>query len=198
MKHFVYVLATLSSTLLTSACGSSMKNPDIKQNPNPKMRYEITLAIQGAPGPFDSINGYAFYKVENQFCTPLQPISGARLPPEKDMPIVLERVADNVLRGTIYLDPLRDEDYFGLGVCHWQLQSINISSKFGEASFDSFLFADQIVRQESFKQYFPRKAYGDNSIKDMNYTGLTSLEEVKPQYRNDFFSTVLTAKEHIE
>ena len=76
----------LSLALITSACGSSMKTPDIKQNQHPKMRYEIIMTIDGAPGPFDSVTAFVQYKVSNDRCVPLTPISGATLPPEHHLP----------------------------------------------------------------------------------------------------------------
>jgi|GEM_PF-2561263 len=35
-----------------------MKDPNIKQNPHPEMRSDITLTIQSAPGPFDVVAGF--------------------------------------------------------------------------------------------------------------------------------------------
>lgn len=55
----------LSLALITSACGSSMKTPDIKQNSHSKMRYEVTLTVNSAPGPFDAVMGFVQYTVMN-------------------------------------------------------------------------------------------------------------------------------------
>src|ERR1700752_4864262 len=92
--------------LLTSACNSSMKTPDIKLNPHPRMRYEIALTIHDAPGPFDSVSGYMQYEVTDKHCSPENPISGTWNPPFKDIPIAFTRMGDNIYTGTVHFDLL--------------------------------------------------------------------------------------------
>ncbi|MQQ99823.1 hypothetical protein [Glaciimonas soli] len=53
-----------------------MNTPDIKQNPHPKMRYEITLTIKDAPGPFDAVTGFMQYDVTNEQCSPYNEFIG--------------------------------------------------------------------------------------------------------------------------
>lgn len=45
MKRLIAVFAVFLA-ITTAACSQSMNQPDIKLNPHPKMRYEITLTIE--------------------------------------------------------------------------------------------------------------------------------------------------------
>ncbi|MFB5204607.1 DUF502 domain-containing protein, partial [Stenotrophomonas sp. 3diitr2024] len=36
------------------------------------------------------------------------------------VPVELRKVADGEYRGTLYVDRMLDEDYYGRGVCHWE------------------------------------------------------------------------------
>ncbi len=106
----------LSLILITSGCGAStMKTPDIKQNPIPKMRYEFTITIDGAPGPFDSITSEAEFQVMDPACVPMRPGSGATPTISKSLPIVLKQEGNNVYKGTFNIDSMKDEDYSALG-----------------------------------------------------------------------------------
>jgi len=189
-----YAAFALCLALTSTACGTSMKNPDIKQNPHPKQRYDITLKIDGAPGPFDAITGSVDYRVSNGRCVPLTPISGATLEPEKNVPLVFTRVSDNVYKGTLYIDLFLDEDYYGLGVCHWDVVAAGIDLTIGKLDFSPSIFLDDIKSGKPVIRYFSRRAY-------LEYRN-TSLVDIGNAHRDDFkedaphtFSTTLTAEE---
>ncbi|WP_333680350.1 hypothetical protein [Dyella sp.] len=189
---------SLASLIVVSACGSSMNTPDIKHSPHPKMRYEITLMIKDAPGPFESVKGYMLYKVVNEQCSPFEEFAGIyRPPPDQDLPFTLTRVNNQEYKGVIYLDLLQDADYYGKGVCHWNMPFVLANLKVGEVTFAPDMSQSQIIQQQSIPQYFPKKAYGDNSIKNMGYAGST-MSDVVARYREEFFSITLSAKEHFE
>jgi hypothetical protein len=182
---------------LISSCGSSMNSPDIKRNPHPKMRYEITLTIQGAPGPFDSVMANMAYEVTNEQCAPFDKFIGIyRKPSTQHLPIALQRVGDGVYQGEAYLDLLQDDDYYGLGACHWAMTFVTAQLKVGEATFSPFISTAEIVGQQSTARFFAKRSFGDKAIKDMHYPG-TTLEDVV-QRRDDFFSATLSAKEAFE
>jgi hypothetical protein len=194
----------LSLGLITTACGSNMKTPDIKQNPHPRMRYEITMTIQGAPGPFDSISGFVQYKVSNDRCVPLTPISGATLPPEKSVPLKLSHVSDNVYKGTLYVDLLQDEDYYGLGVCHWAIVAASADLKIKNAALTPAIFHDDIVAQKSVATYFVNGDYlaaPKNTGDEQVITGSPNRALYGSDgsgSRADLFSVTLSAKEDFQ
>lgn len=191
----------LALALITSACGSPMKTPDIKQNSHPKMRYEITMTIQGAPGPFDSISGFAQYKVSNGHCVPLTPISGATLPPESRIPISFTRVSDNLYKGVIYTDLMQDEDYYGLGVCRWSVVAASADLKIGGTALSPAIFHDDIVAQKSVATYFVNSDYLDSGSangEERVVSGNPDRAFYLPASRTDLFSITLAAREDFQ
>ncbi|WP_413623782.1 hypothetical protein [Luteibacter sp. Lutesp34] len=153
------VLTALLLLLSTHAYGASMKQPDIKLNPNPRMRYEITATVKGAPGAFERIEGHIDYKVVNGACVPLTPISGATVEPQTQVPVVFERAGDNIFKGEIYVDRIQDEDYFGLGVCHWTVVGATADFHHGEVNFSPAIYHDDILAQKSVIRYFSERSY---------------------------------------
>jgi len=199
--RFAGILCTLLA-LTTFACNSAMKTPDIKQNPHPKMRYEITLKIQGAPGPFESVSGNMAYEVANEQCTPFDKFVGIyHRPPTQYLPITLERTNDHGYRGTIYLDVLQDEDYYGLGVCHWRLMNASIMLKAGKMVFTPYMDLDQIAAQQSAVQYFHKSDYSGDASKDGGSAARipgTLAAEYLEQHPEKRFSITMSAKESFE
>lgn len=152
-------IAALLFSLTSLAYGATMKKPDIKLNPNPRMRYEITATVTGAPGGFESVGGSVDYKVTNPASVPLTPITGATVEPEKQLPIVFERVADGVYKGVVYIDQIQDEDYFGLGVCHWSIVGASVDFHHDQVNFSPAIYLNDILSGTNFVRYFSMKSY---------------------------------------
>jgi hypothetical protein len=191
----------LFSALITTACGSHMSTPDIKQNPHPAKRYEITMTIEGAPGAFDSVDGYVMFQIQNDDCVPLQPGSGARLAPRKSVPLTLSKVNDsNSYKSTFYLDQLKDENYFGLGICHWNVGGAGLNLKVRNVTFSPSMSLQDIQSQKTISRYFIDEDYHDarkgaEHMLPVNI-GESSPDGYKPELRTQLFSVTLTAKEH--
>ncbi|WP_049623670.1 hypothetical protein [Frateuria defendens] len=197
MKASLGAVLALSLVLTSSAHGSPMKNPDIKQNPHPRMRYELTLTIEDAPGPFDSISGMVHYKVTNGQCVPLTPISGATLEPEKNVPITFTRVSDGIYKGTLYADLLQDEDYYGLGVCHWGVNTAWVSLRAKGVEFTPAIDAKELVAQKSVPTFFVKGDYFETG-KERSAFGTTNRALFQPESRTDVFSMTLRAREDFQ
>jgi hypothetical protein len=190
-------LPVLALALLTSAYASAMKNPEIKHNPTPKMRYAITLTVEGAPGPFDSITGFVEYKVVNEECVPLQPVSGATIAPEEKVPVTFRREKDGIYVGTIYADLMQDEDYYGLGVCHWQVVAASALLKNKAVEFSPAIFHKDITAQHAVSTYFVNSDYTDNTTTHSAF-GTTNRSLFQPESRTDLFTVTLAAKEDFQ
>lgn len=194
--RYAQLLLTSLIALSSSACGSSMKTPDIKQNPHPTQRYDVTLTLQGAPGPFDSITGSVDYQVSNNRCVPLTPISGATIVPQKNVPLALTRVSDNVYKGTLYTDLFQDEDYYGLGVCHWEVVAAGIELKVRNLDFSPSLFFADIKSGKAVPRYFSGRAYREYHGDVLIDIGNAHREEFKEDAK-DAFSATLQAEAHL-
>lgn len=183
-------------TLISSVYGAPVKSPDIKQNSHPRLRYEITLIIKDAPGPFDSIAGSVDYKVENDRCVPLTPISGATVVPEKSVPLILTRVSDNLYKGALYTDLLQDEDYYGMGVCRWRVVGAGVDLKVKNVDFSHSIFLKDILAKQPVTRYFSNRSYFSADLERVdigNAKRADFAEEAK-----DTFSVTLTVEEEFQ
>jgi hypothetical protein len=193
MKQVIVLAFTLPLALI--ACTTPMNTPDVKHNPNPKMRYEITLTIKDAPGPFESITGYMLYKVVNEQCAPFEKFIGIyRTPPGQNVPFALTRVNDHEYNGIIYLDLLQDEDYYGKGACRWSMPFVLTNLKGGGVTFAPDVSQEQIIQQQSVTLYFPKKAFGNPALQGSSDGG-TTISDIVASYRDEFFSITLSTKE---
>ena len=200
MKRRYAAALFILSTLTLPACGKSMKKPDVKLNPHPKMRYEITLTIEDAPGPFDTVEGSAGYEVANGSCVPLTPFTGATIEPTKNVPIVLTRLSDKVYKGEIYVDLLADEDYFGLGLCRWSMPFANFGLRIGNLLFGHSISLKDILEGNSDTRYFNHRSYFSDDAKSQkdNRPRVSSGRANRSDFKEDSkitFSTTLVAKE---
>lgn len=180
-----------------------MKQPEIKLNPHPKMRYEITLTIEDAPGPFDAVEGSAGYQVSNDRCVPLQPISGAQHTPRKSVPLSLTRVSDKVYKGMFYVDYLQDEDYFGLGVCRWSMTFVGFSLQIGNLVFSHSLDLNEALVGKPVPRYFNNRSYFSEDAKSKrdDHPRISSGNAQRSDFKedsNNTFSMTLTAKENFQ
>lgn len=203
MRRLVATSLFILLTLTLPACGQSMKKPDIKLNPHPKMRYEITLTIEDAPGPFDAVEGSAGYQVANDRCVPLTSFSGVRLTPEKHVPMVLTRVNDKVYKGELYVDLLADEDYFGLGLCRWSMPFADFDLQIGNLAFAHAIALKDILAGKSVTRYFNNRSYfsEDARSKKDGHPRVSGGNAERSDFGNESkntFSTTITAKEKFQ
>jgi hypothetical protein len=198
MTRFSVALAALALSLSLSACGSHMKTPDIKKNLHPKMRYELTMTIKDAPGPFDSVTGFVQYEVLNKACVPETggPMNAMRLAPQLDPPLEFARVSDTEYRATVYVDLLQDEDYYGLGVCQWSMTGVVTRLRVGNGTLSPNLFPKEFFSQRPKSTYFVYADYSDRQTGDTRF-GKSSLLSLDEELHKGAFSITLTAKEQL-
>jgi hypothetical protein len=189
----------LALSAFTSACSMSTEKVDAKKNPDPKMRYEVTLTIDNAPGPFDSITGFMQYEVTNIDCVPETgvPWNRMRLPPQIDSEITLTRVGNNIYKGAVYGDYFQDEDYFGLGMCHWSLAAVGTHLNINKTAFITTIFRDDLFAQKSVTRYFSREIYLNKDI-NIPDSGRSHRTDYSPETQDGVFSVTLSTKEGIE
>ncbi|MCZ2498389.1 hypothetical protein GN316_16635 [Xylophilus sp. Kf1] len=184
------------------ACGKSMKNPDIKVNPNPKMRYAITLTIEESPGPFDSVNGSAGYEVTNGACVPLTKFSGATVIPNKNVPMSLTSVGATAYKGDVFVDLLTDEDYFGQGLCRWSMRFVDFDLQIGNLAFAHSISLEDVLAGKSVTRYFNRLSYVSEDAKSpkSDHPRVNSGNPNRADFTDpkNTFSITITAKENFQ
>lgn len=188
-------IAVLALPFTFSAHGAAMNKPDIKLNPQPRMRYEITIKVDNAPGPFDRVEGVVDYRVSNENCVPLTPVTGATVAPEKRVPIVLTHSGGNVYKGEIYADLLQDEDYYGKGVCHWSVVAASANLFVKQVDFSAPLLHDDLLKGKPVNRYYSNRSYATTRVERVD-TGETDRSQYQDEASSTFSITVRT--EHRE
>ncbi|MCC4606185.1 hypothetical protein HG421_00975 [Xanthomonas campestris pv. badrii] len=171
-----------------------------KLNPSPRKAFEVTLTLKDAPGAFGLVQGAAQYDVSNEAeCGKIQPETGTagRITSQEDF--ALKKVSDTEYRGTVYLDLMQDEDYYGRGVCHWEFSGASVLLKATgaeeETRFLSFIEAKTVTAQQALTKYYWAKGYPRSESKSFPDTGELSAEQFKPDIRDELFTITLAAKE---
>ncbi|WP_434777275.1 hypothetical protein [Neisseria sp. Ec49-e6-T10] len=92
-------------------------------NPNPQKHYQMTITVENAPGSFEKLETSISYEAPN--CTyQFAGLSAATAHPDKNIPLQFKKIADNKYRGDFYVDAMKDEDYYGQGVCKWDFRRL--------------------------------------------------------------------------
>lgn len=189
--------ARLSSLLLlllaTPACTQS-RSLDIQDNPIPKQRYEVTLEIHQPPGPFDgAARGWVHYRVDNSRCLPLTPGEGATLFPEKTVEFNVTRVSATVYRGTIFLDRLQDQDYYGLGFCHWNINTLGIELKGNGVKFNTAIGGSELLAGKPATTYYAAADY-QRAFNHADAVGFTNRALFRTTSPSGIFDMTLTTR----
>ncbi|MFV7456347.1 hypothetical protein ACNPMX_16320 [Stenotrophomonas maltophilia] len=172
-----------------------------KLNPSPRKAYELVLRLKDAPGEFAVVEGVAQYDVTNEDqCGHIEPATGTAARITSQEPVELRKVADGEYRGTVYIDRMLDEDYYGRGVCKWEFTGAGAMLKAtgaeGETRFLSFIEAAPFVKGETETRYYPRSDYPRvNEIPDYGASGQEDPTKFRPELQNSLFSASLEANE---
>jgi len=175
--------------------------PTYDKNPTPKQRYDITVVIENAPGPFAVVHGSMQYDIANRDCLP--PAEGLAVaqttPISTFIPISLTRVNETNFEGRIALDGLVDGDYFGHGVCHFKpigpSFSLKATGASGETKFVASRWAEDLEREPQATTYYLRSGYPRHQdISDYPDIGESSPNAYKESLRGELFSVSVTAR----
>jgi hypothetical protein len=173
------------------------KNP--AKNPHPVKRYEVT-ATSDAPGPWDSIEGYIHYDVVKADdgiakCVPMDSFLGEQSVPNIGVDIPMTRVDDHTWRGYFYRDALQDEDYFKLGVCHWDVTSVSVSTTAQGVRFGWGSMLDERLHKGAETRYFKKSVYGDRSFARYGAPDLDPADPEVLQHPDAYFQATIAVKE---
>lgn len=169
-------------------------------NPNPKRAYEIVMTIDGAPGPFGSIEASAQYDVVNENeCGHINSFAGVAEKISNFELVPLTKVSDTEYRGTVYADRMLDEDYYGRGICRWQLIQagavLRATGSSEETRFLPFIPEAKIAAGSSQTLYFWKGGYPRDRMDNYPDYGERTVEGFKPELRGDLFKVTLTSRE---
>ncbi|WP_196298219.1 hypothetical protein [Xanthomonas albilineans] len=195
-----HLAATAIMPLALTAAGCS-KGIDVGNdgatghlNPHPVKRYEV-IATSHAPGPWDSIKGYIGYDVINEKCVPMMPFVGVRQTPNTGLDVPMTQVDDHTWKGYFYRDALLNEDYFKLGVCHWDVTSVGVSAKGQGVTFGWGGMLVELLRESQEVYYFKKSSYGDRHLVEYGAQTLVGDDDEVLQHPDAHFSVTISVKE---
>lgn len=169
------------------------------RNPHPVKRYEIT-ATSEAPGQWDSIEGYIGYDIvkgDNGIvkCVPMDSFLGVQSLTSIGLDIAMTRVNDHTWRGYFYRDALQDEDYYNLGVCHWDVTGVSVSAMAQGVRFAWSDLFDDLLHKGPETRYFKKSVYGDQSFAQYGAPDLDPADPEVLKHPDAYFKVTLAVKE---
>jgi hypothetical protein len=137
----------------------SIDQSAIHDNSNPRQKYEV-IVTSAAPGPWDSVQGYVGYTVTNVKCVPQLPLEGAREVPNTGRKFKLSSTdGGKTWVGYFYRDAIEDADYFGLGACHWDIESVGPGFYVHGEVFGHGLVLHEMLVPKVYTNYFEKAEY---------------------------------------
>jgi hypothetical protein len=134
-----------------SAChldpSKSLRPIDVKANPAAHGGKTIELRFSDLPGAIRLSGAELHFEIGNRECVPMdygRALGGVRLPPRYAFPAPVWLSPDGALIVAVSEDVLIDEDYFGLGKCHWALQSVSLEFDSEHARFVASVPAEKM------------------------------------------------------
>ncbi len=176
-------------------------DPVYRKNPHPTQAYRITMTIEGAPGPFRYVSGATFYDMVNRdACAPVDPVLGMSTKRKEDsIPIQFQKVDDINYVATIHADGMVDADYYGRGVCRFELGSVDITlsatGNDGETRFQPTLLKDEVLGRGSVATYFWKGGYPRDVMENYPDSGHRNPDQFKADLKDQLFKVTLTARE---
>ena len=151
----------------TSPAAASAERGRAQVNPQPKRAYRITLTLKDAPGAFALVEGRAQYDVTNEAeCGHVDPAAGVAERITSNEPFTLTKVSDTEYEGTVYLDLMQDQDYYGRGVVDYGVPPAWI--KVTEGTADS---GPPGIDDLTGKTYTSEKMKGLFDLRVLNFDG---------------------------
>lgn len=175
-------------------------DPVYRKNQHPTEAYKLTMTIEDAPGPFEWISGTAFYQMTNhEQCTPIEPIAGVWSKSKEDgIPIKFQKIDPTTYVATIYADGMVNADYYGKGVCNFELNGVGVTlkatGKKEETRFQPVLFKTQIYDSAPVKFYFWKGGYPQSQMDNYPDTGEYSVDKYAESNRGSLFQVTLKSE----
>jgi hypothetical protein len=150
-------------TLLLGACKNRPESPVAKTNPNPTQGYEIMVELIDPPADIRRIAGEAHFGIPDVSCMHQpDPIAGYTPGSSYIKEFALTKVGENTYQGHIFLDWPIDEDYYGMGVCKWEIATVDtILIRDSGLIQSSLLLGKAAITSESAKLSFCRRNMRD-------------------------------------
>ena len=178
-----------------------------KVNPSPKRVFEVEFEIHDAPGPLMAVRGSAGYSApQAPNCTFVTNAwAGTWGTPFKGLSLPVMPAGTNRFVMTVALDGMLDEDYYGKGVCRWEMGgagagfAASVSKEDTQYGFS--LKPEEFVDGATHRKYYWKGNYPQRKTKNesgipSSSPGVSKPEDLLPGFRENVFS--ITAKVRVK
>jgi hypothetical protein len=144
----------------TAKKGTPHGDPDHpRETRHPLKRYEL-IAKAKAPGSWESVTGQLTFVVNSE-CVPEGFHSRGWLVPNVAYSFAMKRTDDDTWKGYFYRDALQDENYFGLGTCHWDAAHVAANFTVHGTAFHqlAMLYFGEAATFEEKESYFLKSEF---------------------------------------
>ena len=201
-------MAALGLTLLVlmPGCGGESVSPgarwreQVRENTSPNHGIDFTWKVRNAPAPFGSVVARAQYDVVNwDECGYVNPATGTAMGMTIARPLPLKKVSSDEYAGTVYLDLLRNESYYGKAKCKWGLTGVGVlfraTGAADETRFETFMYQGSLVAAETVTSFYPGKHFPRVEDYDSYPSfGEPEISRFTPEYRVGAFSATIESK----
>ena len=197
LKQIAATAALAASAL--SGCGQSKDYSKVRfeRNPDAKDRYEITVTVQGAPGPMNAAEGGAWYDISNRTCLPRKDsYTGADVVADSaGREMVMDPKSPYTWTGTVYADGMLDAPYFGTEVCTWRFGGVGALIKATgaqeETAFLPGMNPEQMFQEKTVVTYFNKLTYPRvSSIENFRDFGTSDRSRFGPPLTDEDLFTI--------
>lgn len=132
------LVAGLLAAIALTGCGEKYVPPDVHFKSDPGEKYNIRLELDSPSiQQSASVAGFAEYDVSNFKDCVVRRVGIGPDQPLKQVPVEVKRYSERIFITGVYKNPLVNDDYYGLGICKWELRAVFIISDgvYGKTTF---------------------------------------------------------------
>lgn len=184
---------------LLTACGSKVPTPPpYETNPSPKEAVEVIVTTRDAPEDMYLVGAAVGYMIANGNCLPpIDNFEGVSYGIEKHLvEIPLRKTASGRYAGTFFRDGLASKNYFGRGVCSWEVQYVSASLRTHSTEQFTYFTVSTTPEERTATRYSRKEikpVLNDGDIYPANDLSEASFENSIPASdRSKYFSYTIS------
>lgn len=195
MKLITALLTVASLFILNlSSCGGAdeiqeQTSKKFQLNSHPKQAYRLNIKIIDAPGPLQLMGDLNIDYVARNCSYVVSRFEGVSANPKKLVENKVRQLRPFEYETIVHIDAMKDEDYFGQGVCHWEPDGFGIAFKAAgkpnETKFNFGDFLNDLIAKKSITKYYWKWAYPYSKNEGgMLYTDSVDFGIISPELYN--------------
>lgn len=131
--------------------------PEVKMNAEQRQKYELHVKLQNKPrSSIDGARGVIYYEIKNRDCVPIdytRSLGGSRPMFQKKYQVEFKENDKNEYVSQLYLDKIKNENYYGIDVCEWGLSSETIYIKMDGVEYPTGMVGSDIAEELMIEEY---------------------------------------------